>query len=339
MGCKCGTQVILCNLPIRFDTYKGCSHGCKYCFAQKKQNIAHIQRDESVEALRSFVAGNRGRETAWCDWNIPIHWGGMSDPFQPIEKNIRASYECLKYLAETRYPFVVSTKGKLVSDEEYLALLEKCNCVVQISMVCSRYDPLEPGTPSFEERLEILRKVSSRVQRTIVRIQPYMPEVFDYVMKNIPRIAEAGAYGVTVEGMKFYKSKPGMVKIGGDSCYPLRVLRRDFESIKAEAHRRGLKFYAGENRLRMMGDSTCCCGIDGLDGFKGNDYNLCMLMNGQNPQPTATMKQIGTGGCFQSLNQVAGINKKINNQSFYGLMQEELAGKTDYYKRLFGLEE
>ena len=75
------------------------------------------------------------------------------------------------------------------------------------------------------------------------------------------------------------------------------------------------------------------------EGFKGNDYNLCMLMNGKNPKPTELMKQIGTGGCFQPLNQVAGSNKKINNQSFYGLMQEELAGKTDYYKRFFGLEE
>ena len=64
-----------------------------------------------------------------------------------------------------------------------------------------------------------------------------------------------------------------------------------------------------------------------------------MLMNGKNPEPTETMKQIGTGGCFQSLNQIAGINKKINSQSFYGLMQEELGNKTGYYKRLFGLEE
>lgn len=88
-----------------------------------------------------------------------------------------------------------------------------------------------------------------------------------------------------------------------------------------------------------MGDSMTCCGIDGLEGFKGNDYNLCMLVNGKSPEPTELMKQIGTGGCFQSLNQVAGINKKINGQSFYGLMQEELAGKTDYYKRLFGVEE
>lgn len=100
MGCKCGSQVILCNLPIRFDTYKGCSHGCRYCFAQKKRNIGKIERDETVEAMRSFIEGKRNRETAWCDWNIPIHWGGMSDPFQPVEKNIRASYECLKQRAE-----------------------------------------------------------------------------------------------------------------------------------------------------------------------------------------------------------------------------------------------
>lgn len=263
----------------------------------------------------------------------------MSDPFQPIEKGIRASYECLKLFAETGYPFVVSTKGKLIADPEYLKLLEKCNCVVQISMVCSKYDKLEPGTPSYEERLKILKTITPRVRRVIIRVQPYMPEVFNDVMANIPRLATAGAYGIVVEGMKFYKGKKGMVKIGGDNCYPLNVLRMHFESIRAECHRNGMKFYAGENRLRAMGDDMCCCGIDGLKGFKGNDYNLCMLMNGKNPKPTELMKQIGTGGCFQSLNQVAGSNKSINNMSFYGLMQAELAGKTDYYKKVFGLEE
>ena len=50
MGCKCGSQIILCNLPVRFDTYRGCSHGCRYCFAQKKNDISHIERDESVDA-------------------------------------------------------------------------------------------------------------------------------------------------------------------------------------------------------------------------------------------------------------------------------------------------
>lgn len=339
MGCKCGTQVILCNLPIRFDTYKGCSHACRYCFAQKKQNIAKIQRDETVEALRSFIEGKRNQETAWCDWNIPIHWGGMSDPFQPIEKKIRASYACLKLLSETKYPFVVSTKGKLIVEPEYIELLEKCNCVVQVSMVCSRYDQLELGATSYEERLKMVEILAKKVKRVIVRIQPYMPEVFKEVMNNIPRLANAGVYGVVVEGMKFYKSKKGMVKIGGDCCYPLTVLKPHFEAIKAECHKHGLKFYAGENRLRTMGDAMCCCGIDGLKGFQGNEYNLCMIINGKNPKPTENMKQIGTGSCFQSIYQSAGINKKIKNQSFYGLMQEELKNKTEYYKRFFGLKE
>jgi len=339
MGCKCGTQVILCNLPIRFDTYKGCSHACKYCFAQKKQNIAKIKKDETVEALRSFINGNRGKETAWCDWNIPIHWGGMSDPFQPIEKAIKNSYECLKLFAETRYPFVVSTKGKLVAEPEYIDLLAKCNCVVQISMICSKYDELEKGCPTYEERLDIVRKLAPRVQRVVVRMQPYMPEAFNDVMSNISRLADAGVYGVVVEGMKFYKTKKGMVKIGSDNCYPLSLLKSHFESIKSECHRYGLKFYSGENRLRSMGDDMCCCGIDGLEGFKGNDYNLCTLLNGKASEPTGNMKRIGTGSCFQSLNQVAGLNKKINSQSFYGLMQEELTTKTDYYKKVFGLEE
>lgn len=314
MGCKCGSQVILCNLPVRFDTYRGCSHGCRYCFAQKKNDISHIERDESVDSLRSFIEGKRGNETQWCDWNIPIHWGGMSDPFQPIEKQVRASYECLKLLAQ-------------------------CNCVVQISMVCSKYDKLERGCPSYEERLTILKMVSARVQRTIVRIQPYMPEVFKDVMENIPRIAEAGAYGLVVEGMKFFKGKPGMVRVGGDYCYPKDRLRRDFEAIRAECHRHGLKFYAGENRLRAMGDSMTCCGVDGLPGFKPNEYNLCMLMNGKNPEPTERMKEVGTGGPFKTLNQSAGSGRRIAKQSFYGLMQEELAKKLDYHKKVFGLDD
>lgn len=177
------------------------------------------------------------------------------------------------------------------------------------------------------------------MQRTIVRIQPYMPEVFHDVMKNIPRIAEAGAYGVIVEGMKFFKTKPGMTKIGGDFCYPLPRLRHDFEAIKAECHRYGLKFYSGENRLRAMGDSMTCCGIDGLPGFRPNEYNLCMLMNGKNPEPTEKMKEVGTGGPFKTLNQSAGSGRKIAKQSFYGLMQEELAKKTDYHRKVFGLDE
>ena len=69
---------------------------------------------------------------------------------------------------------MVSTKGKIIADTDYLGLIKNCNCVVQISMVCDKYDVLEKGCPSFAERLKILESVSKVARRTIVMVQPYM---------------------------------------------------------------------------------------------------------------------------------------------------------------------
>lgn len=337
MSCNCGTQVVLCDLPIRFDAYGGCSHGCKYCFAQRKWSLEEAKRISSVESLKNFIEGRRTPETRWADWDIPIHWGGMSDPFQPAERKFRVSYECLQLFAKTQYPVVVSTKGALVADPEYLELIGQCNIVVQISMACSKYDKLETGCPPFEERLRMASLVAQKAKRVIVRVQPYMPEIFEDVMKNIPRFKQAGVYGIVVEGMKFVRKKAGMVKVGGDFVYPYEVLERDFRAIKSECHKHGLKFYSGENRLRKMGDSMTCCGIDGLEGFRGNSYNLCHLMNGEVVEPTEKMKEAKTGNCFKSFNQKAGTSSKYAKISFEYGMREELTKKKAFYETVFGI--
>lgn len=313
---ECGSQCYLCDIPIRFDTYEGCSHGCEYCFAKKFVDISKIKKGDGVDSLKKFVEGKRNLNTCWCDWDIPLHWGGMSDPFQPVEKIHRVSYECLKYLKEAKYPFVVSTKGKLVADEEYLSLLEKCNCVVQISMVCSSYDKLEPGTPTYEERLEIVRKISPRVKRVIIRIQPYMHEVFEEVFDNLKRVKDAGAYGVIIEGMKYNKKINGMVKVGGDWTYPYELIKNDFLQLRQEAHRLGLKIYAGENRIRSYGDSLTCCGIDGLEGFRANKFNLNHLLNGDKQHPTKKMEEMGTGHCFRAMKANSVEGPIIEKRSF-----------------------
>lgn len=207
---ECGSQIILCGLPIRFDTYKGCSHFCKYCFVQRKGELARIEGKETEKALAAFIQGARSEETNWCDWDIPLHWGGLSDPFQPIERERKLSLACLRVFDKTQYPFVVSTKGRLAAEEPYLSLLETCNCVVQISMVCSEYDRLEKGAPPYEERLRMVEALAKRGKRVNIRIQPYMTEVLQDVLQNIPRLKSAGAYGVIVEGMKFAKNSRGL---------------------------------------------------------------------------------------------------------------------------------
>lgn len=208
----------------------------------------------------------------------------MSDPFQPCEHYYRMSYNALRVFAETKYPFVVSTKGRIIAEPEYLELLKKCNCVVQISMVCSSYDKLEEGAPSFEERLEIARKVAPSVKRLIVRIQPYMHEVYGEVYENLEKFKAAGAYGVIVEGMKFASKRPGLVKVAGDYTYPKALIEGDILKLKQRAHELGLALYSGENRTRELGDSLCCCGVSDLPGFKVNEYNLNHLLHGGKPR-------------------------------------------------------
>ena len=332
---KCGTQVTLCDLPIRFDTYKGCSHLCKYCFVQKKTNLNDIDKGESAKVLQDFINGKRTADTNWCDWNIPLHWGGMSDPFQPAERKHKISLECLKIFKETQYPFVVSTKGKLICDPEYLELIKDCNCVIQISIVCPEYDKIELGAPTFKERLEMVRTLAKH-KRVNVRIQPYMVETHESVMKSLCLFAEAGVYGVIVEAMKFAKKKDGLVKVGGDWCYPLEELQERFDEMKALTHKLGMKFYSGENRLRSMGDNLCCCGIDRLPGFKGNSFNINNILNGHVEKPTKAMLEKGSAKVFQSLYQMAGSSKLIKEASFRDMMLSELKNKPEYYMTMFG---
>lgn len=209
----------------------------------------------------------------------------------------------MKIFAEENYPFVVSTKGRIISDKEYLNLIKNCNCVVQISMVCDKYDVLEKGCPSFAERLKILESVSRVARRTIVRVQPYMREVFLDVYKNLQLFKNAGAYGAIIEGMKFKRKKDGLVKIGGDFVYQYEDIKKDFLELKQKCHSIGLKIYAGENRIRSLGDSLTCCGIDGLSGFQPNTFNLNHILNGYKVLPSPQQKTDGTAGCFQSLFQ------------------------------------
>ena len=334
----CGSQIILCDLPIRFDTYQGCSHLCRYCFAQNKVNLSEIRTEESPQQLLNFIRGQRNITTEWCDWNIPIHWGGLSDPFQPAEKKIGASLQALKIFAETQYPFVVSTKGKLICESPYIDLIAKCNCVVQISAVCSKYDVLEKGAPPFEERLEMARKLSKVAKRVIIRIQPYLTQCYKEVKENLHRLAEAGVYGVILEGMKFKHIKKGLVRLAGDFVYPLDELSKHFEGLKAEAHRVGLKFYCGENRLRLMGDAMCCCGIDGLEGFKPNTYNALHIMTGQPYEKTEAMTTKG-GKCFSGIHQDSAFSKFVKDKTFDQVMQHEILTRKEKLQKIFGIKE
>ena len=187
-------------------------------------------------------------------------------------------------------------------------------------MVSPQFDKIETGCPSFAERLEIIKKITPRVKRIIVRIQPYMTEVKNDVLEVLPYYAQCGVYGIILEGMKFKAKKQGLIKLAGDYVYPYQLLKSHFIEIRERAHALGLKFYAGENRLRETGDSLTCCGIDGMEGFIPNTFNLNHLLNGDTPQPTAAQQKQKSGVCFTALCQTTLKTAHMRTGSFAGNM-------------------
>lgn len=207
---SCGKQCLTCDFPVHMDTYRGCGHGCLYCRVRKKYAIGDVSPLPSVKNLQNFISGKRGGETKWCDWDIPLHWGGNSDPFQPCELEHRVSLECLRVFAESGYPFIVSTKNPvMLTQEPYYSTVCKCNMVLQVSMACSKYDKLEPGAPNYEERLRAVAKLSPVVKRAIVRVQPFFPDALGEIIAELPRYKEAGVYGIIVDAFVSAKKAEG----------------------------------------------------------------------------------------------------------------------------------
>ena len=74
------SNVLICDMPLRFDTYKGCSHACQYCFVKLKTDISKMQTDESHVSLTNFINKRRNGEIIEkiFDFDIPLHWGSVS---------------------------------------------------------------------------------------------------------------------------------------------------------------------------------------------------------------------------------------------------------------------
>lgn len=334
----CGSQVVLCDLPVRFDPYIGCSHRCRYCYVRaKRRDLATVRPAESVAALRRWIAGERTQETRWCRWRIPLHVGGLSDPLQPVERQQRRTLACLELLAAERYPFVLSTKSTLAAEAPWRDVLSACNVVLQVSMVAPSFDRLEPGAPSYAARLRMLPILAGRLTRLVVRCQPYTPDVLGQVLRALPRYVAAGVYGVVFEGLKRKHAAPGTVKVGADWCYPVDVLEPNFLRLRDRCHALGLAFLSAENRLRRLSDDRCCCGTAGLAGFQPNTANLNTLVVGGRLRLRAAMLEAGSGACFKALSQSPVSSVALKRLSYGECIR--IAATVPTYRAALGLPE
>jgi DNA repair photolyase len=300
-------QVYFCGIPFRLDSYNGCTHGCTYCFVRSQELTAASRnnRGNSIvvtnanDVRREIVTAldtDQKRESIEIEWmrhKVPIHWGSMSDPFQGAERKYGISKQILEYFSWYKYPVVVSTKGIMPQDPEYLKLIKEGKYIVQASLITDDDDfikQIEPGTPTATERLNMLEKLAMAGVYTGVRIQPMIPSsvVENKFPDYVRRLAKIGVKHIQAEGYKvpvraeveknkIWKLCPDALKEyqyndvsseGFEKVLPSWRKWKYIKVLRELCKEYGMTFGAADNDLRDMGDVVCCCGLDNVPGFE-----------------------------------------------------------------------
>ena len=181
------------------NVYRGCEHGCAYCFARPTHEYLGLSAGVDFET-KIFVKKNAPlllrSELGAATWKPqPIGMSGITDPYQPLERSMALTRACLEVLAEARNPVVVITKNALVTrDVDLLATMaERQLAAVCVSLPTINGDlsgVLEPRTSRPGRRLHAIEQLSAHGIPVIVLIAPVIPGLTDH---EIPRIIEQTA--------------------------------------------------------------------------------------------------------------------------------------------------
>ena len=185
------------------NPYRGCSHGCIYCYARPTHEYLGMSAglDFETKILVKHNAPELLRaELAAKSWQTQmIAFSGVTDCYQPIERKLQITRRCLEVLLDFRNPVGITTKNHLVTrDLDLLAQLAAFDCV-QVFISLTTLDQhltqiMEPRTSVPRDRLRTIRELSAAGIPVGVLVAPVIPALTDHEMPAILAAAkEAGA--------------------------------------------------------------------------------------------------------------------------------------------------
>lgn len=185
------------------NCYRGCEHGCAYCFARPFHEYLGWSSglDFETKILVKLRAPELLRkELTARNWQPqPIAMSGVTDCYQPAERHFRLTRQCLEICAELRHPIFIITKNALVTrDLDVLSELARHRCIgVHVSVTTLDTDlagRLEPRASRPQARLQAIRDLSAAGIPVGVMVAPCIPGLTDHEMPAILKAAaEAGA--------------------------------------------------------------------------------------------------------------------------------------------------
>ena len=189
------------------NPYRGCEHGCVYCFARPTHEYLGLSsgldfetrifvKERAPELLREELSRKR-----WVPQVVAI--SGVTDPYQPVERRTELTRRCIEVMAEFRNPVVIITKNHLVTrDADLLGRLASHGSAA-VFLSITTLDPdlariMEPRASTPQRRLDAIAELTAAGVPCGVMVAPVIPAITDHEMPAI--IAAAASAGARTAG-------------------------------------------------------------------------------------------------------------------------------------------
>lgn len=193
------------DIPFRYslNPYRGCLHGCSYCYARPTHEYLGLSagldfetkifyRDDAPRLFRHWLA----RPAYSCD---TIMLSGVTDCYQPVERELRITRGCLEVALEARQPVSLITKNALIVRDldllSALAVQGLCRVAISLSTLDQELTKvLEPACSAPAARLEAVHRLSAAGIPVHLMAAPLIPGLTDSDFPEVlQRAAAAGA--------------------------------------------------------------------------------------------------------------------------------------------------
>ena len=237
------------------NPYRGCMHGCVYCYAPNITRQPRSGWGKSVEVKKNIptvLAKELKRHKPAL-----VGISSVTDPYQPVEETNRLTRYCLEQLLRYEFPVSIFTKSPLIlRDLDLIKKFGHSELTISITTLDERLAAvLEPGAPAISQRLDALAKLSNEGLNTYAFLGPLLPALeYEQVLEFMDRIIGTGVRAVMVDTLNLKPGIwPGVERALANypeikSLFQMRLFKdkeyypKMFELIKGECLRRGVNF-------------------------------------------------------------------------------------------------
>ncbi len=187
MHCVTACNRLKRKFPFAWDLniYRGCEHGCKYCFAMYSHQYLGSERHFSDIYVKTNIVEQLEKQLASPSWRREVvNIGGVTDSYQPAEARYRLMPDILRLMIRYKTPCIISTKSDLIlRDYDLIAELSEITYLnVAATITCMDEDirsKIEPGGAESERRFAMLKAFSMTNASTGLHFMPIIPYLTD----------------------------------------------------------------------------------------------------------------------------------------------------------------